>query len=115
MHKPVKASKPASDDDEGGAGRTRLFPSNPLFAQQPVLGENTRELVWKKVAVNGESVKGVSAELGIDMRRVAAVVRMKQIEKSYLAQVRFPPFSLVHYSPPPLQAVMIHIKNSISH
>ncbi|KOS19713.1 37S ribosomal protein S35 [Escovopsis weberi] len=62
------------------------FPLNPLFRSQPVLDDAARELVWARVVQKGESLKGVSAEFGIDVRRVAAVVRLKEVEKQWVAQ-----------------------------
>ncbi|EHK22764.1 uncharacterized protein TRIVIDRAFT_83845 [Trichoderma virens Gv29-8] len=59
------------------------FPLNPLFRSQPVLDEQTRELIWDKVMGRGESLKAVSAEMGVDVRRVAAVVRLKEVEKQW--------------------------------
>lgn len=94
-YRPVKASvalKPATQDGGEDNGPARLapvqrpFPENPFFRSQPVLGEETRELVWEKVVLNGESIKAVAAELSIDMRRVAAVVRLKQVEKSWISE-----------------------------
>lgn len=68
-------------------GPPRPFPSNPAFISQPVLSEEARELIWNKVMVKWEGVKAVSAELGVDQRRVAAVVRMKEVEKDWEAKV----------------------------
>lgn len=65
----------------------RPFPSNPAFISQPVLSEEARELIWNKVMVKWEGVKAVSAELGVDQKRVAAVVRMKEVEKDWEAKV----------------------------
>ncbi|KAL6900153.1 eukaryotic mitochondrial regulator domain-containing protein [Trichoderma evansii] len=59
------------------------FPLNPLFRSQPVLDETTRELIWDKVIMRGEALKAVSAEMGVDVRRVAAVVRLKEVEKQW--------------------------------
>ncbi|KAK5999064.1 hypothetical protein PT974_01452 [Cladobotryum mycophilum] len=61
------------------------FPLNPLFRSQPVLDEPTRELIWEKVIQRGESLKAVSAEMGVDVKRVAAVVRLKQVEKQWVS------------------------------
>lgn len=65
------------------------FPNNPLFRSQPVLDEATRELIWEKVTQRGDSLKSVSAEMGVDVRRVAAVVRLKEVEKKWVADVSF--------------------------
>ncbi|KAH7158265.1 eukaryotic mitochondrial regulator protein-domain-containing protein [Dactylonectria estremocensis] len=60
------------------------FPLNPLFRSQPVLDDTSRELIWEKVTVRGDSIKSVSAEMGVDVRRVAAVVRLKEVEKQWI-------------------------------
>ncbi|KAG5913786.1 hypothetical protein E4U61_006516, partial [Claviceps capensis] len=76
---------------EGGRGPRYLgpfedqpFPQNPLFRSQPVLDEQTKELIWEKVMNRGEALKAVSAEMGVDVRRIAAVVRLKQLEKQWV-------------------------------
>ncbi|KAI1417164.1 eukaryotic mitochondrial regulator protein-domain-containing protein [Hypoxylon sp. FL1857] len=65
---------------------TRPFPLNPQFQSEPVLDNRARELIWEKVMRNGETIKAVSAELGVDIRRVAAVVRLKEVEKDWVAK-----------------------------
>lgn len=65
--------------------RLQPFPMNPLFSSKPVLSESARELVWEKVMVKGEPIKSVSAELGIDVRRIGAVIRLKEVEKDWIA------------------------------
>ncbi|KAJ8119284.1 hypothetical protein O1611_g10642 [Lasiodiplodia mahajangana] len=35
---------------------------------------------------DGETIKAVSAEFGIDIRRVAAIVRLKEVEKDWIAK-----------------------------
>ncbi|KAI0886073.1 eukaryotic mitochondrial regulator protein-domain-containing protein [Annulohypoxylon maeteangense] len=62
------------------------FPINPQFRSEPVLDDHARELIWEKVMRNGEAIKAVSAELGVDIRRVAAIVRLKEVEKDWLAK-----------------------------
>jgi hypothetical protein len=52
-----------------------------------VLDEQTRELIWEKVTRRGESLKAVSAEMGVDVRRVAAVVRLKEVERQWVKDV----------------------------
>ncbi|KAL4721861.1 hypothetical protein ACLX1H_011052 [Fusarium chlamydosporum] len=66
-----------------GPHQDQPFPLNPLFRSQPVLAETTRELIYDKVTRRGESLKAVSAEMHIDVRRVAAVVRLKEVEKQW--------------------------------
>lgn len=63
------------------------FPLNPQFRSAPVLDDRARELIWEKVMRKGEPIKAVSAELGVDITRVAAVVRLKEVEKDWIAKV----------------------------
>lgn len=65
------------------------FPKNESFRSQPVTSEELRELVWEKIMKNGLSVKEVSVELNIEMSRVGAIVRLKEVEKAWQRQVRF--------------------------
>lgn len=67
-------------------GKDQPFPENASFRSQPVLSEESREEIWRRVIVNGEAIKTVSATFGVDMRRVAAVVRLKEVEKSWISQ-----------------------------
>lgn len=63
------------------------FPINPAFRSSHVLDDKSRELVWKRVMQDGEAIKSVSAEFGVDIRRVAAIVRLKEVEKDWIAKV----------------------------
>jgi hypothetical protein len=65
------------------------FPLNPQFKSKPILTDKARELIWKKIIIQGETIKAVSAEFGVDINRVAAVVRLKEVEKDWLAKVRY--------------------------
>lgn len=73
------------------ASDLRPFPLNTEFRSQPVLSEELREEVWRQVVELKQSVSTVSAVFGIDMRRVAAVVRLKTVEKDWVAKVCFLP------------------------
>jgi hypothetical protein len=73
-----------------GPHQDQPFPLNPLFRSQPVLADQTRELIYDKVTRNGDSLKAVSAEMHIDVRRVAAVVRLKEVEKQMKSEVSTP-------------------------
>ncbi len=84
----------AQDDSKGIAWRGRQskkdlmpFPLNPHFVSQSVLSEELRLEVWKRVQVDKKSVRQVSVELGIEMRRVGAVVRLVEVEKKMKAEV----------------------------
>jgi hypothetical protein len=63
------------------------YPMNRQFRSQPVLSEDLKDAIWKRVMENGKSVRDVSAALGVEMRRVAAVVRLKAVEKEWEKQV----------------------------
>lgn len=63
------------------------FPNNPLFRSEPVLSDEARERIWEAVMKHGMPLKAVSAQFSVDMRRVAAVVRMKEIEKKWEREV----------------------------
>ncbi|KAK6856996.1 hypothetical protein PG995_007183 [Apiospora arundinis] len=74
---------------EGGPNylaRNQPFPLNPQFKSSRVLDEQARELIWEKVMRKGETLKAVSAELGVDLTRVAAVVRLKEVEKDWISK-----------------------------
>ena len=64
------------------------FPLNRSFRSQPVLSEELKDEIWKRVMEEGKGVRDVSAALGVEMRRVAAVVRLKGVEKEWEKQVR---------------------------
>ncbi|KAI1870769.1 uncharacterized protein JN550_004915 [Neoarthrinium moseri] len=72
--------------DEGAIGSKVPFPLNPNFRSTPILSNQSRELIWNKVMRKGETIKAVSAELGVDITRVAAVVRLKEVEKDWIAK-----------------------------
>lgn len=64
------------------------FPQNRFFRSERVVNEAMREDIWKKVMKDGLSVKAVSSQLGVEMNRVGAIVRLKEIEKEWVRQVR---------------------------
>jgi Eukaryotic mitochondrial regulator protein len=63
------------------------FPLNPSFRSQPVVDEDIREAIWERVVKEGQSVKAVSADLGIEINRVGAIVRLKEVEKEWIRKV----------------------------
>jgi len=65
-------------------GDLRPYPQNPHFRSQSVLSEDLREEVYKQVVINGVDISTVSAAFSIDNRRVAAVIRLKTIEKRWI-------------------------------
>lgn len=81
QHKPGKQNYMGK---KTGPGHSSLpFPSNPFFRSQAVLSEESRDLIHRRVSMDDEPIKVVSADLGVDHRRVAAVVRMKEVEKDW--------------------------------
>lgn len=74
-----------------GSRKDQPFPLNPLFKSEPVLSEQMRNAIWKKVVEDGEAIKAVSQEYGVDVRRIAAVVRLKEVENSMVDKVSSPP------------------------
>jgi len=64
----------------------RPFPLNQYFRSQPVLSEDLREAIYKRVKKDGATVSLASVEFGVSNERVGAVVRLKQMEKEWIAQ-----------------------------
>ncbi|CAG7920390.1 unnamed protein product [Penicillium olsonii] len=60
---------------------TRPFPNNPNFVSESVLSEELRNEVYTRVVEEKKSVRAVSMDLGIDMKRIGAVVRLVELEK----------------------------------
>jgi hypothetical protein len=104
-------SKPSNElQDSNGDGKTKSlppetardlapFPLNRTFISQPVLTSKFQEHIWKLVIQDGMSVREVSASVGVEMSRVAAVVRLLEVEKEWRRIVRISFFpSLPHSS-----------------
>ncbi|CAO2652147.1 Nn.00g004300.m01.CDS01 [Neocucurbitaria sp. VM-36] len=64
----------------------RPFPLNQYFRSQPVLSEELREAIYQRVKRDGATVSLASVEFGVSNERVGAVVRLKQMEKEWIAQ-----------------------------
>lgn len=64
----------------------RPFPLNQYFRSQSVLSEDLREAIYKRVMKDGATVSLASVEFGVSNERVGAVVRLKQMEKEWVAQ-----------------------------
>jgi hypothetical protein len=71
------------------------FLQNPTFRSEHVLSEASRDKIWNLVMEQGMPIKAVSATYGVDMRRIAAVLRMKQIERRWASEVGYPFLFLV--------------------
>lgn len=69
------------------AGDLRPFPLNKAFRSESVLSEQFKDEIYKKFVEEKLDIATVSAAFGVDMRRVAAVVRLKTIENQWIAEV----------------------------
>jgi hypothetical protein len=59
------------------------FPMNRTFISQPVLTSALQHHIWRQIIHEGKSVREVSAEVNVEMSRVAAVVRLLEIEHEW--------------------------------
>lgn len=80
--KPDEAKLP-----EESAEDLQPFPANRFFRSQPVLSEELREAIYQFVVKEGKTVPLASITFGVSNERVGAVVRLKQMEKQWIAQV----------------------------
>lgn len=65
----------------------RPYPLNQNFQSQAVLSEELRERIYELVVEEEIDLKSVSAAFGVDIRRVAAVARLKTLEKQWAQEV----------------------------
>ncbi|PSN72180.1 hypothetical protein BS50DRAFT_569721 [Corynespora cassiicola Philippines] len=88
----VRREEETKENDKGSAlppeteEDLRPFPANPFFRSQPVLSEDLREAIYQRVKKDGATVSLASVEFGVSNERVGAVVRLKQMEKEWIAQ-----------------------------
>lgn len=72
------------------------FPLNPTFRPLPPLADTVKTKIYNaytynilaKDATDSQVVRAVAAKFGIAMDRVRAVIRLKELEKSWKDQVR---------------------------
>jgi hypothetical protein len=86
----TKSKKQQPDGEGDGEATTILppetnrdrtpFPLSRSFISQPVLSEEFRDEIWFRIMKQGKSVREVSASMGVEMSRVGAVVRLKEVE-----------------------------------
>lgn len=77
------------------SSKSRPFPNNPFFYSDSVLSEELRNEVYSQVVEKKKTVRSVSVQFRIDMRRVAAVVRLVEMERRQQAEVSIS-FSSLH-------------------
>lgn len=92
----------------------RPYPLNQNFRSQPVLCEELREQVYYLAVHQGFDLSSLAATFQMDVRRVAAVVRLKTIEKKWVAEVSNLYFFLRFIALLHPFVLMISIPNSIS-
>lgn len=85
-----KEDKDADDKTLSGPSRNELrpFPQNPAFISESILSEDLRNEIYRCVIEMGMSVRAVSVLFGVDMRRVGAVIRLVELEKRMVKEVR---------------------------
>lgn len=88
------------EDSKEGRDDLRPFPLNMHFVSESILSESLRQEIWRRVQIDKKSVRTVSVELGVEMRRVGAVVRLVELENQARLEVSFPhtvhPVSLLY-------------------
>lgn len=70
-----------------GGSTDQPFPLNPLFRSDPVLDEESREAIWQRAMEKGHALKEIAYDVGADVRRIAAIIRLKQVEKNMVNDV----------------------------
>jgi hypothetical protein len=85
--KKAKEEEIAKNLPPEGPADLHPFPLNAQFRSQPVLSEELREAIWRRVVRDGVSVPTVSVEFGVSNERVGAVVRLMQVQKGWVAEV----------------------------
>jgi hypothetical protein len=91
----VAARLQKADSDARGdvpkerASDMRPYPLNHDFRSERVLSEDLRTELHRQVVERGVDISTVSAAFGVDIRRVAAVVRLKTIENQWVEQVSY--------------------------
>ena len=95
-----RAKRPQRDGSIPHARNSDLrpFTKNPDFTSQPITSEELREKVWNAIMKEGLSVKEVSSYYKVEMSRVGAIVRLKEVEKEWLRQVSFHNLSFVQFN-----------------
>lgn len=66
------------------------FPNNPLYRSEKVVSEGTKRLIYERATEGGQALKAIAAEMGLDVRRVAAIVRLKEAQKQWTEDVSSP-------------------------
>ncbi|RKF59407.1 putative tyrosine phosphatase protein [Erysiphe neolycopersici] len=62
------------------------FPANKDFMSEPVLGPWLQNEIWEDITIRGMTVREASSLRGVEMSRVAAIVRLLEVEKAWKEQ-----------------------------
>jgi hypothetical protein len=87
QEKEAKAAEDRNKLPRERASDLRPYPLNNDFRSQSILSEELRLEIYKKIVDEKVDLSTVSALYGVDMRRVAAVVRLKTIENNWVSEV----------------------------
>ena len=63
------------------------FPMNRQFRSEPVLSEELKDEIFRQWKEEGKTVRRISADMQVEMRRVGAVLRLKSVEEEWKNQV----------------------------
>ena len=63
------------------------FPMNRQFRSEPVLSEELKDEIYRMWKDEGKSIRRISSDMQVEMRRVGAVIRLKSVEKDWIEQV----------------------------
>ena len=98
----ARRTKKSEGKDDGMELRNedlQPFPQNPVFRSESVLSPEMRDEIYARVMARGKTVRQVSQEMQVEMRRVAAVVRMKTMEQNWIKDVSLLFLRLYAYTP----------------
>ena len=63
------------------------FPMNRQFRSEPVLSEELKDEIFRRWKEDRKTVRRISADMQVEMRRVGAVLRLKSVEEEWKNQV----------------------------
>ena len=90
-HKLLQEQAKAAARDEGLPTETQEdlmpFPLNRSFRSEPVLSDELKDEIYRRIMEEKRSVRDVSTALGVEMKRIGAVVRLKALEKQWEQEV----------------------------
>lgn len=97
--------KGENDIPEETRADLRPFPMNHTFVSESILSEELRNRIYEDVVVRGRSVRAVSVNFDVDMRRVGAVVRLVELEKRWRKEVSYMIYLTLHIPSPTASCV----------